>query len=117
MREQILAAFRRGDEAEALRVVEPLNGTGCHVHYFLCLDAATIPGATKPGVTIKEVKGTATRNVFGTENVFEDDCDVCNFAARYLARRIISPLPGRLSSTPRLQNVHYKRPLQLAADR
>jgi hypothetical protein len=31
MREQVLAAFARGDEAEALGVVEPLNGTGCHL--------------------------------------------------------------------------------------
>src|SRR5882672_7902818 len=30
MREQILAAVIRGDEAEALRVVEPLNGTCSH---------------------------------------------------------------------------------------
>jgi len=56
------------------------------------LYAATIPGATKPGMTIKEVNWTATRNVFG------DDCDVCNFAARYLAGGIISSLPGRPSS-------------------
>jgi hypothetical protein len=55
MREQIFAAFRRGDEAEAFGVVEPLDGTGCHVHLLPMLNAATIPGATKPGMTIKEV--------------------------------------------------------------
>jgi hypothetical protein len=55
MREQVFAAFRRGDEAEAFGVVEPFNGTGCHVHLLPMLNAATIPGATKPGMTIKEV--------------------------------------------------------------
>jgi hypothetical protein len=54
MREKVLTALSRGDEAEAFRVVEPLDGTSCHVH-LLPLDAATIPGATKPGMTIKEV--------------------------------------------------------------
>src|SRR3954453_10197670 len=29
--EQVLAAFIGSDEAEALVVVEPLNGSGCHV--------------------------------------------------------------------------------------
>src|SRR6266513_4768077 len=32
MREQIFAAFSRGDEAEAFGVVEPLDGTGRHLH-------------------------------------------------------------------------------------
>src|SRR5688572_23078058 len=59
MREQVLTALGRGDEAEAFRVVEPLDGTSCHVH-LLPLVAATIPGATKPGMTIKEVILTAT---------------------------------------------------------
>jgi hypothetical protein len=54
MREQVFTALGRGNEAEAFRVVEPLYGTGCHVH-LLPLNAATIPGATKPGMTIKEV--------------------------------------------------------------
>src|SRR5438105_12208866 len=31
MREQIFAAFSRGDEAEAFGVVEPLDGTGRHL--------------------------------------------------------------------------------------
>jgi hypothetical protein len=31
VREQIVAAAFRGDEAEALCVIEPLDGTGCHV--------------------------------------------------------------------------------------
>src|SRR5688572_8439566 len=31
MREQILAAIVRGDESEALRIVEPLHGASCHV--------------------------------------------------------------------------------------
>src|ERR1700694_3684802 len=53
MREQIFAAFSRGDEAEAFRVVEPLDGTGCH-YCFLLLKVATKPGTTKPGTTIKE---------------------------------------------------------------
>src|SRR5687768_222136 len=30
MREQILAALARSDEAKAFGVVEPLDGTGCH---------------------------------------------------------------------------------------
>src|SRR5579871_1054373 len=30
MRKQVVAAVVRGDEAEALAVVEPLNGTGIH---------------------------------------------------------------------------------------
>jgi hypothetical protein len=55
MREQIFAAFRWGDEAEAFRVVEPLDGASCHVRLLPMLNAATIPGATKPGMTIKEV--------------------------------------------------------------
>jgi hypothetical protein len=55
MREQIFAAFGRGDEAEAFGVVEPLDGAGCHVQLLPMLNAATIPGATKPGMTIKEV--------------------------------------------------------------
>jgi hypothetical protein len=54
MREQVFAALGRGDEAEAFGVVEPLNGASCHLIYFLRC-AATIPGATKPGMTIKEV--------------------------------------------------------------
>src|SRR4029078_7084066 len=38
VREQILPAVIRRDESEALRVVEPLNGTCCHVHasFFDC---------------------------------------------------------------------------------
>jgi hypothetical protein len=55
MREQVFTALGRGDEAEAFGVVEPLYGTGCHVIYFPVINAATIPGATKPGMTIKEV--------------------------------------------------------------
>jgi hypothetical protein len=55
MREQVFAALGRGDEAEAFGVIEPLYGTGCHVHLLPLLNAATIPGATKPGMTIKEV--------------------------------------------------------------
>src|SRR3954447_4959736 len=31
--EQVLSAFIRSDEAEALVVVEPLNGSGCHVYW------------------------------------------------------------------------------------
>jgi hypothetical protein len=31
MREQVFSALGRGDEAEALGIVEPLYGTGCHV--------------------------------------------------------------------------------------
>jgi hypothetical protein len=30
MREQILAALARGDEAEAFGIIEPLDGTGWH---------------------------------------------------------------------------------------
>src|SRR3954465_4745687 len=30
MREQVFTAAVRRDEAEALRIVEPLNGSGCH---------------------------------------------------------------------------------------
>jgi hypothetical protein len=37
MGEEILAAVIRGDEAETLRVVEPLNGAFCHVHLILDL--------------------------------------------------------------------------------
>ena len=55
MREQVFTALGRGNEAEAFRVVEPLYGTGCHVHLLPLINAATIPGATKPGMTIKEV--------------------------------------------------------------
>src|ERR671924_2443451 len=56
MREQILAAFARGDEAEAFGIVEPLNGTGCHL-LTSKQKAATNPGATKPG-TRKSRVGT-----------------------------------------------------------
>ena len=35
MGEQILAAVIRRDESEALRVVEPLHGTCCHVYFLL----------------------------------------------------------------------------------
>jgi ATP:corrinoid adenosyltransferase len=55
MREQVFTALGRGNEAEAFGVVEPLYGTGCHVHLLPVINAATIPGATKPGTTIKEV--------------------------------------------------------------
>jgi hypothetical protein len=60
MREQVFAALGGGDEAEALGVVEPLDGTGCHVYSLPLLVAATIPGATKPGKTIKGREWTAT---------------------------------------------------------
>jgi hypothetical protein len=55
MREKVFTALGRGNEAEAFRVVEPLYGTGCHCHLLPWIKAATIPGATKPGMTIKEV--------------------------------------------------------------
>jgi hypothetical protein len=59
MREQILAALARGDEAEAFGVIEPLNGTGWH--YVLPLQiAATNPGATKPGTKNQELGPIAT---------------------------------------------------------
>src|SRR5438874_11674885 len=48
MREQIFAALSRGDEAEALGIVEPLNSTGCHLIYFL-KDAATDSGRDEAG--------------------------------------------------------------------
>ena len=35
VREQVIAAFVRRDEAEALGVVEPLNGTGFHIYLNL----------------------------------------------------------------------------------
>jgi hypothetical protein len=35
MGEEIIAAALRGDEAEALGIVEPLHGTCCHVLYIL----------------------------------------------------------------------------------
>jgi hypothetical protein len=53
MREQIFAAVGRGDEAEALGVVEPLNSASCH-YKFLIRNTATRPGAEKPGMTIEE---------------------------------------------------------------
>src|SRR6187399_3015347 len=53
MREQILAALARGDEAEAFGVVEPLYGTGCHLLFPVQI-AATNPGATKPGTKYQE---------------------------------------------------------------
>jgi hypothetical protein len=31
MNEDVLAALIRGDEAIPLRIVEPLNGSGCHI--------------------------------------------------------------------------------------
>src|SRR5215208_4517269 len=55
MREQVLAALARGDEAEALGIVEPLDGTGCHL-LFPVRNAATNPGATKPGTKYQEGK-------------------------------------------------------------
>jgi hypothetical protein len=59
MREQILAALGRGDEAEALGVVEPLDGASCH--YQLPLrKVATNPGATKPGMGNQDGELTAT---------------------------------------------------------
>jgi hypothetical protein len=37
MCEQVFAAAIRGDEAEALRVIEPFHGTSCHVAFLLKL--------------------------------------------------------------------------------
>jgi hypothetical protein len=59
MREQVLAALARGDEAEAFGVVEPLYGTGCHLLFPVQI-AATNPGATKPGTKYQQVEFTAT---------------------------------------------------------
>jgi hypothetical protein len=59
MREQVLAALARGDEAEAFGIVKPLYGTGCHL-LFLYEKAATNPGATKPGTKNQELEMTAT---------------------------------------------------------
>src|SRR3954452_9589552 len=33
--EQVLATILRGDEAEALGCVEPLDGSGCHVDFLV----------------------------------------------------------------------------------
>src|SRR5215208_77439 len=59
MREQIFAALARGNEAEAFGVVEPLDGTGCHLLFPVRI-AATNPGATMPGMGYQEVEFTAT---------------------------------------------------------
>ena|SRR5690348_14630070 len=45
MREEILAAVGGSDEAEALRIVEPLDGTCCHVLISLLNDK----GGDAPG--------------------------------------------------------------------
>jgi hypothetical protein len=37
VREQIFAAFIRGDEAEALRVIEPFNDASCHYNFLFQL--------------------------------------------------------------------------------
>jgi hypothetical protein len=60
MREQVLAALARGDEAEAFGIIEPLDGTGWHYVLPLQKAAATNPGATKPGTKNQELEMTAT---------------------------------------------------------
>src|SRR5918995_2567417 len=60
MREQILAALARGDEAKAFGVVEPLDGTGCHLLTSVYKKAATNPGATKPGTKYQDGEMTGT---------------------------------------------------------
>jgi len=55
MREQIFAAFSRGDEAKPLESLNHLT-VPVAIYFFLLLTVAANPGATKPGTTIK--KGT-----------------------------------------------------------
>src|SRR4029079_10975995 len=48
MREEVFATFRRGDETEALGVVEPLNGAGWHCS-FLCAKCRDESGRDETG--------------------------------------------------------------------
>jgi hypothetical protein len=56
MREQIFAAVIRSDKAEALGVVEPLDGTCCHKSIFLLLTNHTSRKGKKPRVTLPPPK-------------------------------------------------------------
>jgi hypothetical protein len=51
MREEILAAIVRGDEAEAFGIVEPLDCTCCHISYPKKMkgDCPTVPSFEYPG--------------------------------------------------------------------
>jgi hypothetical protein len=60
MREEVVTALIRGDEAEALAVVEPLDGTGIHEN-SLSKKIKAIPNGTREASR----KGERTTNTAG----------------------------------------------------